>query len=88
VPVSGRMTNTAHYGGGVGGRGEDFGGMTVNERLFAAGLVEQFDAAIDSDNRQLAVDLLEQVAMARDSAAATVDAILAHPSRYGYPRGS
>ena len=70
------------------GRSENFDGMTVSERLSAAGLVEQFDAAIHSGNRQLVVQLLEQVAMGRDNAAATVDAVLADPSKYGYPRRS
>jgi hypothetical protein len=62
--------------------------MTVNERLFAAGLVRQFDAAIDGSDRHRAVDLLKQVAMSESSAATTVDAILANPSKYGYPRPS
>ncbi len=62
--------------------------MTVNERLFTAGLVREFDAAIDSGNRQLAIQLLEQVAMSGDSAASTVDAVLADPAKYGYPRRS
>jgi hypothetical protein len=30
----------------------DFGGMTVNERLFVAGLLQQFDTAINSGSRQ------------------------------------
>lgn len=69
-------------------RERDFAGMTVNERLFAAGLVREFDAAIDSGNRQLAIHLLEQVAMSEVSAASTVDAVLVDPAKYGYPRRS
>lgn len=66
----------------------DFGGMTVNERLFTAGLVGQFDAAIDAGDRDRAIDLLTRVAMSESSAATTVDAVLANPSKYGYPRSS
>lgn len=66
----------------------DFGGMSVNERLFASGLTGQFDAAIDAGDRQGAIELLAQVAMSESSAEATVDAILTDPSRYGYPRSS
>jgi hypothetical protein len=64
----------------------EFGGMTVNERLVTAGLIGQFDAAIDAGDRHRAMDLLRQVAMSESSAAATVDAVLADPSRCGYPR--
>src|SRR5262245_38627277 len=55
----------------------DFGGMTVNERLFTAGLLEQFDAAIDAGDRQRAMELLEQVAMSEDG---TTPTWLAKPS--------
>lgn len=63
----------------------DFGGMTVNERLLAAGLVGQFDAAIHAGDRGRAIELLSQVGMSESSAASTVDAVLADPTHYGYP---
>lgn len=66
----------------------DYGGMTVNERLFVAGLVEQFDAAIKSRDRRRAVDLLRQVAMSESEAGATTDTVLAKPTEYGFPRES
>lgn len=66
----------------------DFGGMTVNERLVTAGLVGQFDAAINAGDGPHAIELLKQVAMSESGAAATVDAVLADPSKYGYPRPS
>lgn len=59
--------------------------MTVNERLVVAGLVGQFDAAIGAADRRRAIATLGQVAMDEGSAAATVDAVLADPSKYGYP---
>jgi hypothetical protein len=65
-----------------------FGGMTVNERLVTTGLLPQFDAAIDAEDRHRAIELLVQVAMSQESAASTVDAVLANPSKYGYPQRS
>jgi hypothetical protein len=62
--------------------------MTVNERLVTAGLLGQWDAAIDAGDRQRAIEVLRQVAMSADSAAATVDAVLANPSYYGFPQPS
>lgn len=67
-------------------RGSDFGGMTVNERLYVAGLLEQFDSAIDSGDRQRAIELLVRVEMIETSAAETVDTVLGNPAKYGYPR--
>ena len=62
--------------------------MTVNERLFVAGLLQQFDTAIDSGDRQRAIELLVRVEMSDASSTATVDVVLANPAKYGYPRSS
>ena len=62
--------------------------MTVNEPLFVAGLLQQFDSAIDSGDRGQAIELLLQVAMSDASGAETVYAPLANPAKYGYPRSS
>jgi hypothetical protein len=72
----------------MSGPWRDFAGMTVNERLSAAGLIRQFDTAIGSGDRQRAVGLLLRVAMSDASAGETVDAVLADPVRYGYSRSS
>jgi len=72
----------------VNGQRQDFGGMTVNERLSVAGLLEQFDGAIDSGDRQRAIELLLRVAMGHASGTETVDAVLANPAKYGYPHSS
>jgi hypothetical protein len=62
---------------------ERHGGMTVNERLFAANLLETFNAAARSGKRAEMIDLLGRVELA-DQAAWIADQILAHPDRYGY----
>lgn len=72
----------------MSGTRPNFGGMTVTERLVTAGLTGGFDDAIAVRDRQRAIELLEQVAMSEDSAAMTVDAVLADPAKYGYPRPS
>ena len=61
---------------------ERYSGMTVNERLFAAGLLSDFDEEACSGNRKKMIDLLDRVGLARQSAW-IVDSILSHPTRSG-----
>ncbi len=63
----------------------EFSGMTVNERLFVSGLLEQFDAAIEAADAPGAVAVLGQVGLA-DQAEWIVETTLANPGFYGYPR--
>jgi hypothetical protein len=56
-------------------------GMTVNERLFHVGTIDQWDAAIRRKDRPTMIRLLAEVEVA--SPEKTVDVILAHPERYG-----
>jgi hypothetical protein len=65
-----------------------YAGMTVNERLYVAGLLSEFGAAIESGDRQQAIEILGSVALGEIGAAETVDAILRDPSKYGYPRAT
>jgi predicted ABC-type ATPase len=53
-----------------------FSGMTVNERLFEAGLLEEWDAAVHSSNRARMIELLQSVNLA-DQAVQIVDSLLA-----------
>jgi hypothetical protein len=50
--------------------------MTVNERLFDAGLVDAFDAAANARDRARMISILSKVDLA-DQAAAIADASLA-----------
>ena len=45
---------------------DKFDGMTVNERLFEAGLADQFEAAKASNNLKAVNDLLEVVGLWQD----------------------
>ena len=55
-------------------------GMTVNERFFDAGLLDDFDDAARRDDRTRMIELLTVVDLG-DEAEAISDAILNHPSR-------
>jgi Superinfection immunity protein len=60
----------------------DFAGMTVNERLHAAGLTAPWGAAARARNREQMLEILKRVAIANP--AFTVDAVLADPNKYGF----
>jgi hypothetical protein len=62
-----------------------YSGMTVNERLFHARLLDDWDSAIGARVRERAVQILGDVGVDALSAAQTVDAILRDPSKYGFP---
>ena len=65
------------------GRGaDDFSGMTVNERLFAAGLLDDFGTAARRRDRTKMIELLTQVAV--DMPEHIVDTILRNPKMYGF----
>ena len=61
----------------------DYSGMTVNERLYAAGLMDEFDAALRARDRARIIMVLERVALSRADAAFSADTILGNPKRYG-----
>lgn len=56
--------------------------MTVNERLFNAGLLDAFDSAARAKNRAEMIRLLTEVDV--EDPALTADPILESPERYGY----
>lgn len=58
--------------------------MTINERLFHVGIMNEFDAAILSRDQDEAIALLQRVELSREEAMATVTAILENPCKYGY----
>jgi hypothetical protein len=57
--------------------------MTVNERLYEAGITDAWDTAANSRNRDRMIELLGQVELS-DQAERIVDTILANPGRYGF----
>ncbi len=61
-----------------------FAGMTVNERLYAGSVMEDFDEAVKVSNRQKMISLLQRVELSQEQAVQTTDAILINPRKYGY----
>jgi hypothetical protein len=61
----------------------NYGGMTVNERLYEAGLISEWDHAAHARDRHRMVELLRKVDLSRD-AEKICDAILANPEFYGF----
>jgi hypothetical protein len=60
-----------------------YSGMTVNERLSEAGIMDAWDTAAISRNRDRMIELLGQVELS-DQAEQIIDTILADPKRYGF----
>ena len=62
----------------------EYAGMTTNERLFTAGLLDAFDAAARRRDRGEMLRLLETVELETTDATHTVELILADPRKYGF----
>jgi len=62
----------------------EFGGMTVNERLFVARLVEQWDHAVNARDRDAMIEILTRVELPKTEAGRIADTILANPAKYGF----
>ena len=60
-----------------------YDGMTTNERLAAAGVLEEWDAAARARDRARMVELLTLVELG-SQAEWIADRVLAMPERYGY----
>ncbi|MBW8745220.1 MAG: hypothetical protein JF628_12925 [Sphingomonas sp.] len=61
---------------------QECAGLTVSERLIASGLMQAFEAASRTRDRESMIGILSEVAV--EDAPTTVDAILADPTRFGY----
>lgn len=61
----------------------NYGGMTVNERLVEAGLMNEWEAAAKSRDRKRMIELLSEVDLA-SQAEQISDTLLANPRRYGF----
>lgn len=59
-----------------------YDGMTANERLFMAGLMDAWDQATKARDRGEMAVILSRVELAED-APAIIDTVLANPAKYG-----
>ncbi|MDR3412988.1 MAG: hypothetical protein P4L87_18895 [Formivibrio sp.] len=60
-----------------------YGGMTVNERLYDAGIMDAWDIAAVSRDRDRMIELLGIVELSEQAESIT-DKLLADPKRYGF----
>jgi hypothetical protein len=60
-----------------------YAGMTLNERLFEAELIPEWEAAARSRNRERMIELLSKVGLG-DQAEQIADTVLSNPRRYGF----
>jgi len=67
-----------------GQAGTIFKGMTINERLVAAGLSTDFDRAVAARNKRLAEDLLIATGLSVRQASETVASLFKNPDAYGF----
>jgi hypothetical protein len=61
---------------------EYYAGMTVNERLFDASLIDSFEVAARARDRTKIISLLQKVFV--ENPEFTADTILENPTKYGY----
>jgi hypothetical protein len=59
-------------------------GITVNERLFSLGLLDEFDSLVRGRKRDELVALLKRAELSDVDATSCADAVLADPKRFGY----
>jgi len=59
-------------------------GMTLNERLYFSGLIDEWDKAFRARNRARMIAILGQVEIAEEGRTELVDTLLADPARYGF----
>ena len=62
----------------------DYSGMTVNERLVAAGALDAYDIAARNRDLDSMVAILVDVQLPSAQARETSEAVLADPAKYGY----
>lgn len=61
-----------------------YSGMTTNERMFVAGLLDDFDTAARRRDRSRMIAILLQVEFDHAEASSIVDTILSNPATYGF----
>jgi len=59
-------------------------GMTVNERIYAIGLLDQWDRAAKARDRDRMIQILSQCALSQEQCVQTTDAVLKNPAMYGF----
>jgi hypothetical protein len=63
---------------------QELSGMTVNERLFVCGVINNWNDAVRTRDRDEMIAILRSVTMTDKQVAWTVDTVLKNPARYGF----
>lgn len=58
-------------------------GMTLNERIVVAGMLANWDGAVEAGNKEDMIQILELLDL-RDEAETLADQILSNPKQYGF----
>jgi hypothetical protein len=61
-----------------------YDGMTTNERLWKANLLETFDNAAKKRNKDVMIETLKQVEFSESEAEKITDTIFKNPKMYGF----
>ena len=61
-----------------------YSGMTVNERLFVANLLSEFEDAAKNRDKDKMIEILQKVELPVEQAKETTKAIIDNPSMYGH----
>ena len=64
--------------------GMTVGGMTVNERLVVAGLLQRWDQSVKARDRDAMIAILQSVDLPETESARIADSVLANPTKYGF----
>ncbi len=57
--------------------------MTVNERLYERGLIDEFDKAFKDRDRSRLIEIYRSLDVGHEDAIRSVDIMLASPEKYG-----
>ena len=63
---------------------KEYSGMTLNEMLYEAGLMKDFDSAIRKKDKTALIRILKSVNIAEKSASKIIESIFSNPEKYGY----
>jgi len=62
----------------------ELGGMTVNERLYAVGLMDELASAAYARDREKMIEILGHCALPKEQCEETTDTMLKNPKMYGF----
>jgi len=68
----------------MGGEKNKYSGMTLNEMLFEAGLIKEFDKAVKEKNELALIQILQKVNISAKNGKKIIKTIFNNPGKYGF----